>query len=77
MAIRCYLLEASAKLPLLLVFIALVAACEKEPTTYQDCVLKHIGDGGGVSDTGARLVHKACRDKFPDFEIVDLPNKDD
>lgn len=36
------------------------------PRSYADCVLKNLPDAPGR--TGASLVHRACREKFPAFD---------
>lgn len=57
----------------LLVAAALsVAGCDKEPTTFEDCVLYHVKE---VSDGAIGTVHRMCRAKFPkEVKLVPVPH---
>ncbi|BDD88014.1 hypothetical protein [Desulfofustis limnaeus] len=43
---------------------AVFALWYSQPKSYEDCVLKNLK--GVESEMAARLVHAACREKFPE-----------
>ena len=51
-------------------FCLLVAACSREPRSYDDCILDHMKPG--VDEAAAGLVMVSCRKKFP---LVTIPDR--
>jgi len=52
-------------------------SCEKEPETFEDCILQNLKNTH--SNHAASLLHSVCRKKFPEQQKTDLstPNFDE
>lgn len=48
-----------------------LVACQCDPSSYNDCILKAVK--AGMSDSAVRLVKVACRQKFPEEPTPRVP----
>ena len=59
---------------LLIASISIIAACDSEPTNYDDCIFKYVSDA--KTREAAIFLRHSCRNKFPSPKVQSEADKE-